>query len=128
MPAIANVVVLGLIMGAVVLARAMARNRYWRENALQLWRRRPAALLVIAVYLAVGLLDSIAWVSAGEGAAAGDRPRTIIDRASAPRASTRRATRHRWRAPPSTAASRCGTPARICWVRIFSAAMSSTAR
>ena len=84
MPAIANVVVLGLIIGAVVLARAMARNRYWRENALQLWRRRPAALLVIAVYLAVGLLDSIAWVSAGKGAAAGDRPRTIIDRAFRP--------------------------------------------
>ena len=84
MPAIANVVVLGLIIGAVVLARAMARNRYWRENALQLWRRRPAALLVIAVYLAVGLLDSIAWVSAGEGAAVGDRPRTIIDRAFRP--------------------------------------------
>jgi peptide/nickel transport system permease protein len=77
--AISNVVVLLLIVGALFLARTMSRDRFWRENALQLWRRRRAALVVVGVYLAIGLLDSISWVSAG-AAAAGDKPRSIIDR------------------------------------------------
>ena len=83
MSALSNVVVLLLIAGAGLVARWVSRDRFWRENAVQLWRRRRAALIVVAVYLIVGLLDSISWVSAG-GGALGDRPRTLIDRAFAP--------------------------------------------
>jgi peptide/nickel transport system permease protein len=80
--AISNLVVLLLIAGAVLVARGLAGDRFWRENAAQLWRRRPLALVVVAVYLAVGLLDSVSWVSGGGGDAVSDgKPRTIIDRA-----------------------------------------------
>jgi len=81
--ALSNAVVLLLIAGAGLVARALSRDRFWRENAVQLWRRRRAALIVVAIYLIVGLLDSISWVSAG-GGALGDRPRTLIDRALVP--------------------------------------------
>jgi len=81
--ALSNAVVLLLIAGAGLVARALSRDRFWRENAVQLWRRRRAALIVVAIYLIVGLLDSISWVSAG-GGALGDRPRTQIDRALVP--------------------------------------------
>ena len=64
MSALSNAVVLLLIAGAGLVARALSRDRFWRENAVQLWRRRRAALIVVAIYLIVGLLDSISWVSA----------------------------------------------------------------
>ena len=83
MPAISNAVVLLLVAGAVLLARAASRDRFWRENAVQLWRRRRVALVVVAAYLAIGLLDSIAWTSSLD-AIEGDRPRTLIDRAFRP--------------------------------------------
>src|SRR5262249_51534607 len=79
-----NAVVLLLIAGALFLARAIAHDRFWRENAAALWRRRPIALLVVAVYLTVGLLDSVAWAPTGEGSVAGDKPRSIIDRVFRP--------------------------------------------
>ena len=77
MSALSNAVVLLLIAGAGLVARWVSRDRFWRENAVQLWRRRRAALIVVAIYLIVGLLDSISWVSAG-GGALGDRPRTLM--------------------------------------------------
>ena len=81
MAAISNLVVVLLIAGAVLLARPLSRNRFWRENAVQLWRRRPLALVVIAVYLAIGILDSISWVSVGDAdAVMSEKPRSIIDR------------------------------------------------
>jgi peptide/nickel transport system permease protein len=78
--ALSNGVVLLLIGGTLLLARAIARNRFWRENAAQLWRRRRAALVVVGVYLAIGLLDSVSWAPTGAGAAPGDTPRSVIDR------------------------------------------------
>jgi peptide/nickel transport system permease protein len=79
--ALSNLIVVGLIAGAFLLVRQASRNRVWRENALELWRRRPTALVVVAVYLAIGLLDSISWVSLGDDPhLANDKPRTIIDR------------------------------------------------
>jgi len=81
--ALSNAVVLLLIVGAGLVARRLRRDRFWRENVVQLWRRRRVALIVVAIYLLVGLLDSISWVSAG-GGALGDKPRTLVDRALAP--------------------------------------------
>jgi peptide/nickel transport system permease protein len=80
--ALSNAVVLLLVAGSLFVARAMARDRFWRENAAELWRRRPIALLIVALYLVVGLFDSVVWVSAGN--VAGDRPQSIIDRAFKP--------------------------------------------
>ena len=47
---------------------------------MQLWRRRRLTLLVIGVYLLIGLLDSVSWVSTDGDRLTSDKPRTVIDR------------------------------------------------
>lgn len=79
---LSNIVVLLLVAGAIWLARAATRSRYWRESARELWRRRRLALIVIGVFVFVALLDSISWVG---GARDGDnlaafQARSVIDR------------------------------------------------
>jgi peptide/nickel transport system permease protein len=77
-----NAIVVLLAVGAIWLARVVPRDRFWRENAEQLWRRRRLALVVIGVYVFIAILDSISWVDAASEANAltSGRPRTIIDR------------------------------------------------
>jgi peptide/nickel transport system permease protein len=79
---VSNAIVLLLAVGAVWVARYASRDRFWRENAEQLWRRRRLAIAVIAVYVLIALLDSIAWVDAAsdDNALTSGKPRTIIDR------------------------------------------------
>lgn len=79
---VSNSIVVLLVAGGIWLARRLARNRFWRESAIELWRRRRLAIVVLAVFVFIALLDSISWVG---GARDGDdlaafRPRTIIDR------------------------------------------------
>ena len=119
--------------GASWLRRCVvARDRFWRENARQLvappagWRSP-----VIAVYVLIALLDSIAWIDPrqrGQRAdlAASPGPSSIAS--SSPRPSRRRATRRPWRAWPSTAASRSPTPAAPASAPTSSAATWSIAR
>ena len=79
---LSNLVVLLLIAGAVWLAGVAARQPYWRESARELWRRRPIALGVVAVYVLIGLADSIGWVGGGaarDGVTA-YQSRSLIDR------------------------------------------------
>jgi peptide/nickel transport system permease protein len=76
---VSNIVVLLLVLGAVWLTRALARSRFWRESAVELWRRRRAAIVVVAVFVLIALLDSIAWIGGGDGVAA-YQPRSVIDR------------------------------------------------
>ena len=79
---ISNAIVVLLAVGAVWVTRYASRDRFWRENAKQLWRRRPVAIVVIGVYVFIALLDSIAWVDAASEANAltSGKPRTVIDR------------------------------------------------
>lgn len=77
---ISNIVVLLLVLGTVWLARLMARSRFWHESAVELWRRRRLAIVVVGVFVLVGLLDSIAWIGGGGTGLAAYRPRTVIDR------------------------------------------------
>ncbi|MGH7788980.1 MAG: ABC transporter permease [Candidatus Binatia bacterium] len=81
--ALANLAVLAIVAALTALVWAVRREPWWRELLGALWRRRPLAVLAVALYLAVGMLDSVAWVG-GEGAA-GDlvalhRPRSVLDR------------------------------------------------
>jgi peptide/nickel transport system permease protein len=79
---VSNSIVFLLVAGGIWLARRLARNRFWRESAIELWRRRRLAIVVLAVFVFIALLDSISWVGGardGDGLAA-FRPRTIIDR------------------------------------------------
>ena len=68
-----NIVVFLLVAGGMWAARAAARNRFWRESAIELWRRRPVAIVTIAVFVFVALLDSLAWVG-GARDGAGEPP------------------------------------------------------
>ena len=79
---VSNAIVVLLAAGAVWVARYAARDRFWRENAAQLWRRRRLAIVVAAVYVFIALLDSISWIDPASEANAltSGRPRTIIDR------------------------------------------------
>lgn len=79
-----NIVVLLLVLGGVFLARWAAGSRYWRESAVELWRRRPIAIVVVGIFVLIALLDSISWIGgAGDGVAAFE-PRTVIDRVFQP--------------------------------------------
>jgi peptide/nickel transport system permease protein len=83
---VSNTVVALLVAGAAAAAIRVRRSELWRASAIELWRRRPIALLVVGLYLLVGLLDSVAWVGGGDAADGGSafdlhRPRSVIDRA-----------------------------------------------
>jgi peptide/nickel transport system permease protein len=80
-----NLVVAVLVAGALGLAFAVRRSDLWSGAARGLARRRPLALAVVAVYVLVALLDSVAWVGGGGPVAQGDQlaahePRSVVDR------------------------------------------------
>src|SRR4051812_29676834 len=79
-----NVVAALLVLGAALLWRAVARNQIWNEAMRSVYRRRPIAVWICALYLAVGLCDSVAWVGGqqvGADTVAGHEPKTLLDRA-----------------------------------------------
>jgi len=73
---LSNVVVAVLLAGIGFVARRVRRSEPWRDAARELWRRRPIALVVVALYVMVAFADSIAWV----GGADATRPHSVIDR------------------------------------------------
>jgi peptide/nickel transport system permease protein len=81
---ISNLIVALLFLGGVGLGVAVRRNPLWRSALRELGRRRPLALAVIALYVAIGALDSVAWVGgvdASEDKLAPRKPQSVIDRA-----------------------------------------------
>ncbi len=46
------------------IARGVHRDRLWRDRLAKVWRRRPFAIVVVALYVGVALLDSVAWSEA----------------------------------------------------------------
>jgi peptide/nickel transport system permease protein len=84
---LSNAVVLALLLGGVGIGIAVRRNELWRAAARSLWNRRRIPIALIAVYVAVALLDSVAWtgaVSGGGDEVAFSQPRSLIDRIFAP--------------------------------------------
>ncbi len=80
---VSNLLVALLLLGAAATGRALWRNRLWREALTELWRRRRLSLLTIALFISVGLLDSVAWIGgevAGEDLLASHEARSVIDR------------------------------------------------
>jgi peptide/nickel transport system permease protein len=78
-----NVAVLALVALGVSAGRAARRNRLWREALGEVWRRRWGAALVVALYLAVAVLDSLSWIGGtvrGEDVVAQSEARSVIDR------------------------------------------------
>lgn len=75
------VVVIVAILAATV--RALQNNRYWRDGLVEVWRRRRLAVCVLALFMTVGLADTVSWVDRDvEGAPVeGFRaPRSLVDR------------------------------------------------
>lgn len=80
---VSNVVTAGLLVAAGLLAAFVRRNRLWREAATALWRRRRVAIVTVGLYVAIGLLDSIAWKGGVPEDAVDvlpNAPLTILDR------------------------------------------------
>jgi peptide/nickel transport system permease protein len=88
---ISNLAVVALLVGAVLVVRSVRRNRLWSQAIAQLWRRRRLSVVVLGLYVAVALLDAIAWTGGTVGGDGGDavaehKPRSLIDRAFQPEA------------------------------------------
>src|SRR5450432_1809779 len=79
-----NLIVLVLVLGAALLWRAVAKNKLWNEALRSMYRRRPIAVWVCALYIMIGLLDSVAWIGGGQvgsDTVAGHQAKTLLDRA-----------------------------------------------
>jgi peptide/nickel transport system permease protein len=79
-----NVVVVLMIAGAIWAVRAMRQNEIWREAMRDALRRSPIAWAVLALYVLIGLADSIAW-QGGAVTGSGDQvaryeARSLLDR------------------------------------------------
>jgi peptide/nickel transport system permease protein len=59
---VVNALLALLALGALAAVRAVSRSRFWRDALVQVARRRPVALVVVGLYVAIALLDSTAWV------------------------------------------------------------------
>jgi peptide/nickel transport system permease protein len=79
-----NVVVALMIAGAIWAVRAVRRNEIWSEAMRDALRRSPIAWAVLALYVAIGLADSVAW-EGGVATSSGDQvaryeARSLLDR------------------------------------------------
>jgi peptide/nickel transport system permease protein len=77
---VSNIIVLLLVLGGIWLTRTLSTSRFWRESAIELWRRRRTAIVVVAVFVLIALLDSLAWIGGGGEGVAAYQPRSVIDR------------------------------------------------
>jgi peptide/nickel transport system permease protein len=80
---LSNVVVVVLVAAGIAAGVFIRRSRLWSEAARELVGRRPLSLLVVAVFVGVALLDSIAWVGGVEGGqdiVAEREAKSLIDR------------------------------------------------
>ena len=80
---ISNLVTVGLLAAMVGCVFLIRRSRLWSEAAVELWKRRPIAILCVSLYLAVAILDSIFWVGgvdAGEDVVSAHEAKSVIDR------------------------------------------------
>ena len=80
---IGNLAVAAIVAFLLLVARAVRRDRLWKENLAEVWRRQPIAIVVFGFWIAVALLDSISWVggaAVGEDVLAAHEARSVIDR------------------------------------------------
>ena len=75
-----NALAAAIVLLAAVAVWRLRESAFWRERLGEIARRRPIATVVVALYLGVALLDSVAWRDAQPGEAAVEA-RTLLDRA-----------------------------------------------
>jgi peptide/nickel transport system permease protein len=81
---LSNLIVVTLLVLGVVATLKIRKNELWRDAFRELWRRRPVAVVVLGLYAAVGLGDSVAWVGGSTDAAdsvAAHEAKSLVDRA-----------------------------------------------
>jgi len=70
-----------LLIGLALFGSWRVRSTpFWRERVAEIVRRRPVATFVVALYVGVALLDSVAWHDALPGETSVDA-RSLLDRA-----------------------------------------------
>ena len=74
-PHVVSNLVVGL--GVSLVAVLAATRTGWRSALAAVWRRRPVACGIVAVFLAIAVLDSVAWV---DPSSALPKPRSLVDR------------------------------------------------
>ena len=82
---VSNIVTGIIVIGTCAVLWRLRQSAVWRGAGRELARRRPVALVVVGLYVAVALFDSCAWVGSGAAASSPDvvvlhKPRTMIDR------------------------------------------------
>jgi peptide/nickel transport system permease protein len=83
MPAhvVSNLMVLALVAFGAFVAVLVQRNELWQRQLLELVRRRPLSLCVLAVYTLIALTDAVTWTGgSGFDAIAAHEPRSLLDR------------------------------------------------
>jgi peptide/nickel transport system permease protein len=73
---LSNLVALALCGLTLLAVVSLRRQPRWRQATGSLWRRRPVALVVLALYALIGLLDSLAWTDPTSP----HHPRSVVDR------------------------------------------------
>ncbi len=85
---VSNMVVVLVLAGGVALFFGIRGSRMWSQATGELWRRRPVATIVLCLFVAVALLDSISWVGTSASVqgdqVAASKPRSLIDRVFEP--------------------------------------------
>jgi peptide/nickel transport system permease protein len=74
-----NLGVGALAAACVAVGLRVRRSPFWRERLKEIARRRPLALAAIGLYLAVALLDGVAWRDARDGPGLAE-PRSALER------------------------------------------------
>ena len=82
---ISNGTLAAFVIGGIFLGLGIRRNRIWRESCAALWRRRPIAISIVAVYVLIGSIDAIVWMGGSSSTADGDNvaafePKSLIDK------------------------------------------------
>jgi peptide/nickel transport system permease protein len=80
---VSNAIVAALLAAGVALGFWVRGNRLWREALAGLVSRRPFAVGIVVVYLAIGLADSVTWVggnTGGKDTVASHDARSVVDR------------------------------------------------
>jgi len=81
---VSNLTVLVAVLGGFWLGVSIRRNRLWREACGALWLRRPFAICIVAIYILIGMVDGVLWISGArletDDMVAAQKPRSAIDR------------------------------------------------
>ena len=76
-----NLTVLVAGVALTLAGRALWRDTHWRDVFAQVFRRRRVAVVLLGIFFALALADTVAWVGTPPAGGGGFRePRSVVDR------------------------------------------------